>query len=118
MWYTSLMLTFTFSHAFSLLSACISLEVVVAISIVVFLLGVVGGAIGGPLVVYCAHYYKARRGKLDLSPAGAVYEDVSRPAPAAPLYEDVGATPPATAASSGPQLELKENVAYGHVGTR
>ena len=107
----------------SLISASISLEVVVGISIVVFLLGVVGGAIGGPLVVYCAHYYKARRGKLDLSPAGAVYEDVSRPAPAAPLYEDVGAPPPTTAAGPhecvpGPQLELKENVAYGHVETK
>ena len=63
-------------------------------------------------MVHYAHHCKARRGRLDLSPAGAVHEDVRRPAPAAPLYENVGVTPPAEH-PPGPQLELQENVAYG-----
>ncbi len=68
-------------------------------SVVTFLFGTVIGVIGTLLVVYCA-YCKSRRGKLDLTPA-------------APLYDDVGVLAPATAAA--PQLKLKENVAYGHV---
>ncbi len=91
-------------------------------SIVAFLFGAVGGAIGGVLVAYCANC-KGRRGKLDLTPAGPMYEDVSLSAPPAPLYEDVGAPPPATAAAPYEdvlvsQLELKENIAYGQVETR
>ncbi len=87
-----------------------------------FLFGAVGGVIGTVLVVYCANC-KGRRGKLDLTPAAPLYEDVSRSAPPGPLYEDVGAPPPATAAAPYedvlvPQLELKENVAYGQVETR
>ncbi len=55
--------------------------------------------------MYCAKC-KGRRGKLDVTPpAGPQYEDVTRPAPPAPLYEDVVV----------PQLELKENIAYGRV---
>ncbi len=84
-------------------------------SVVTFLFGTVIGVIGTLLVVYCA-YCKSRRGKLDLTPAAPLYEDVSRPAPPGLLYENVGAPPPATAADPL-QLELKENVAYGQVET-
>ena len=69
-----------------------------------FLFGVMCGVIGTVLVVYCAHNCKSVRGKVDLS----------APAPAAPLYEDVAV---GDTKVPGPQLELKENVAYGHVGT-
>ncbi len=92
-----------------------------------FLLGAVGGAICGALVVYCSNS-KGRRGKQDLTPAGPQCKDVTCPTSPAPLYQDVGAPrvapapPPATAAALYedmlvPQLELKENIAYGKVET-
>ncbi len=63
-----------------------SLTVVCAVSsVLAFLFGLVGGAIGGVLVAYAN--CKGRRGKLDLTPAG-------------PLYEDVGAPPPCHCSSS------------------
>ncbi len=72
-----------------------------------FLLGAVGGVIAGALIMYCSNC-KGRRGKLDLiPPAGPQYEDVTCAAPPAPLYQDILV----------PQLELKENVAYGKVET-
>ncbi len=90
-------------------------------SAVTFLFGAVSGVIGTVLVLYCANC-NGRRGKLDLTPPGPVYEDMSRSAPPAPLYQGVAAPPPATAAPYEdvlvPQLELKENVAYGQVETR
>ena len=60
----------------------------VACSVVVFIVGVLGGFAGGTLVGYCC------RGKRKPHP----------PPPTAPLYEDI---------THRTQLELEENVAYG-----
>ena len=72
------------------------MNVVVACSVVVLLVGVLGGFAGGTLVGYC--WGKTHSRKPDPPP------------PAAPLYEDITVT-----TTPGTQLELKENVAYGHV---
>ena len=87
----------------------------VIVGVVTFTLGVVCGAVGGVLVVLCVVKWRARRGKLALSPASAEYEDVKT----APLYEDVSLTTTAAPhVTPGPQLELMENVAYGQVETK
>ena len=75
----------------------VSVSVVVACSVVVFIVGVLGGFAGGTLVGYC------RWGKTHS-------RKPHPPPPAAPLYEDITVT-----TTPGTQLELKGNVAYGHV---
>ena len=72
----------------------VSVSVVVACSVVVFIAGVLGGVLVGIFISYCC------RGNRKPHP----------PPPAAPLYEDITVT-----TTPGTQLELKENVAYGHV---
>ena len=75
----------------------VSVSVVVACSVVVaFVVGVLGGFAGGTLVSYCWGKTHSRK--------------PYPPPPAAPLYEDITVT-----TTPGTQLELKENVAYGHV---
>ena len=76
-----------------------SVSVVVACSVVVFIVGVLGGFAGGTLVGYCWGKTQSRK--------------PHPPPPAAPLYEDITVT-----TTPGTQLELKENVAYGHVTTK
>ena len=71
----------------------VSVSVVVACSVVVFIVGVLGGLLVGIFIGFCLGRTYSRK--------------PHPPPPAAPLYEDI-TTP-------GTQLELKENVAYGHV---
>ena len=66
-------------------------------SVVLFLVGVVGGFAAGTLSGYCC----ARRSRH------------WKPHPPAPLYEDVGLTT-ATQRPVQEELKLKDNVAYGH----
>ena len=73
--------------------------VTVVCSIVFFIVGVVGGFAGGALVYYCV---KRQQRNYNLQ--------VSQPPPA-PLYEDVTMT---TVVKDKDELELKDNVAYGH----
>ena len=81
----------------ALFPIAVSVSVVVACSVVVFIAGVLGGFAGGTLVGYCC-WGKTHSRK------------PHPPPPAAPLYEDITVT-----TTPGTQLELKENVAYGHV---
>ena len=73
----------------------------VVCSIVFFIVGVVGGFAGGVLVVYCCGKWHQRNHNLQ----------PSQPPPA-PLYEDVIVT---TVVKDKDELELKDNVAYGHL---
>ena len=74
----------------------VSVSVVVACSVVVaFVVGVLGGIMIGIFIGYCW---------------GTHSRKLHPPPPAAPLYEDITVT-----TTRGTQLELKENVAYGHV---
>ena len=80
------------------LTPTLALTVVgVVCSIVFFIVGVVGGFAGGALVVY---YYcvKRQQRNYELTPA--------------PLYEDVTTI---TVVQDKDELELKDNVAYGHL---
>ena len=75
----------------------------VVCSIVFFIVGVVGGFAGGVLVVYCCGKWQlVHQRNHDLQP--------SQPPPA-PLYEDIIVT---TVVKDKDELELKDNVAYGH----
>ena len=78
-------------------SIAVSVSVVVACSVVVFIVGVLGGFAGGTLIGYCC------RGKIHS-------RKPHPPPPAAPLYDDITVT-----TTPWTRLELKENVAYGHV---
>ena len=74
----------------------VSVSVVVACSVVVaFVVGMLGGILIGAFIGYCW---------------GTRSRKPHPPPPAAPLYEDITVT-----TTPGTQLELKENVAYGHV---
>ena len=76
----------------------------VVCSIVFFIVGVVGGFAGGVLVVYCCGKWQlVHQRNHNLQP--------SQPPPA-PLYEDVIVT---TVVKDKDELELKDNVAYGHL---
>ena len=78
--------------------------VTVVCSIVFFIVGVVGGFAGGILVVYCCGKWQlVHQRNHNLQP--------SQPPPA-PLYEDVIVT---TVVKDRDELELKDNVAYGHL---
>ena len=74
-----------------------SLAVTVSCSVVVFIVGVLGGFAGGALLGYCC-WGKAHHKKPHPS------------APGAPLYEDVTLT-----TTRGQELKLEGNVAYGHL---
>ena len=75
--------------------------VTVVCSIVFFIVGVVGGFAGGVLVVYCCGKWQlVHQRNHNLQP--------SQP----PLYEDVIVT---TVVKDKDELELKDNVAYGHL---
>ena len=76
--------------------------VTVVCSIVFFIVGVVGGFAAGVLVVFCCDKLVHQRNH-NLQP--------SQPPPA-PLYEDVIVT---TVVKDKDELELKDNVAYGHL---
>ena len=75
--------------------------VTVVCSIVFFIVGVVGGFAGGALVIYycCVMRQFVHQRNHNLQP------------PPAPLYEDVTMT---TVVKDKDELELKDNVAYGH----
>ena len=88
------------SLSFWSFSIAVSVSVVVASNVVVFIVGVLGGFAGGTLVGYC---YSGKTHSRKPHP----------PPPAAPFYEDITVT-----TTPGTQLELKENVAYGHVTTK
>ena len=75
----------------------VSVSVVVASNVVVFIVGVLGGILVGIFIGYCCWGRTHSR-------------KPHPPPPAAPLYEDITVT-----TTPGTQLELKENVAYGHV---
>ena len=76
----------------------VSVSVVVACSVVVaFIVGALGGVLVGIFIGYCC-WGKSHSRK------------PHPPPPAAPLYEDITVT-----TTPGTQLELKGNVAYGHV---
>ena len=62
-----------------------------------FLLGAVGGAVGSAVLVYCCIVHRAKQHPPIVTNA--------------PLYEDV------VISTTEKQLELKENVAYGRVGS-
>ena len=88
--------TFVLLIMITVFPIAVSLSVVVACSVVVaFVAGVLGGFAGGTLVGYCWGKTHSRK--------------PHPPPPSAPLYEDI--TP-------GTQLELKENVTYGHVSVK
>ena len=89
------------STAVSLTPTLAPTVVTVVCSIVFFIVGVVGGFAGGALVVYCCIKRQQRNYNLQ----------VSQPPPA-PLYEDVTMT---TVVKDKDELELKDNVAYGHL---
>ena len=72
--------------------------VTVVCSIVFFIVGVVGGFAGG---MYCNRKWQSVHQK----------NQASQPPPA-PLYEDVIVT---TVVNNKDELELKDNVAYGHL---
>ena len=74
----------------------VSVSVVVACSVVVFIMGVLGGLLVGIFIGFCWGRTYSRK--------------PHPPPPAAPLYDDITVT-----TTPGTQLELKENVAYGHV---
>ena len=98
-------------HCFFILAtACAFVPVIsttvvtVVCSIVFFIVGVVGGFAGGVLVVYCCGKWQlVHQRNHNLQP--------NQPPPA-PLYEDVIVT---TAVKDRDDLELKDNVAYGHL---
>ena len=73
----------------------------VVCSIVFFIVGVVGGFAGG--VYCCGKWQLVHQRNYNLQP--------SQPPPA-PLYEDVIVT---TVVKDKDELELKDNVAYGHL---
>ena len=76
----------------------VSVSVVVACSVVMLIVGVLGGLLVGIFIGYCCRWGKTHSRK------------PHPPPPAAPLYEDITVT-----TTPGTQLELKGNVAYGHV---
>ena len=78
----------------------VSVSVVVASNVVVLIAGVLGGVFVGIFIGYCC-WGKTHSRK------------PHPPPPAAPLYEDITVT-----TTPGTQLELKGNVAYGHVTTK
>ena len=69
-----------------------------SLSVVLLIVGVLGGFAGGTLVGYCC------RGK-------AHHRKPHPPAPGAPLYEDVVVT----TCTPGEELKLEQNAAYGQV---
>ena len=74
-----------------------SVHVVVTCSVVLFIVGLLGGFAGGSVVAWCA---KAHQNKPHPPPPGA------------PLYDDINLT---TSQEKGQELKLEENVAYGHI---
>ena len=78
-------------------SIAVSVSVVVACSVVVFIVGVLGGFAGGTLVGYCC-WGKTHSRK------------PHPPPPAAPLNDDITVT-----TTPYTRLELKENVAHGQI---
>ena len=81
-----------------MLPIAVSVSVVVACTAAVaFVVGVLGGILVGIFIAYCWGKTHSRKPH-------------PPPPPAAPLYEDITVT-----TTPGTQLELKENVAYGHV---
>ena len=84
--------------------SCSTTVVGVVCSIVFFIVGVVGGFAGGVLVVYCCGKWQlVHQRNHNLQPSQL---------PPAPLYEDVIVT---TVVKDKDKLELKDNVAYGHL---
>jgi hypothetical protein len=72
--------------------------IAVVCSVILFLIGSVGGFTAGTLVGYCC----ARK-----------HHGKPHPPPPAPLYEDVDIT--TTHRQTQQELKLEENVAYGHL---
>ena len=95
--YMSFFVYFLYIHVFFFYDA-VSVLVLVVSSVVVFLVGVVGGSAAGALLVYFCYV----RNKL---------KRPHPPPPEAQLYEQVGIT---TARKQQGTLKLGENMAYGH----
>lgn len=79
----------------------VSLPVVVVSSVILFIVGVVGGFTGGALVVYCC---------------GKTRHRIPHQLPPAPLYEDIVMTTTTTTTQKQRQeLKLQDNVAYWQI---
>ena len=77
--------------------AAVPLSVVVVCSVVLFIVGLLGGFAGGTLLGYCWW--------------GRAHQRKPHPPPA-PLYEDVDLP---AGQDKRQELKLEENIAYGHI---